>query len=86
MILVCTVHCSVSIGEECGGRNIIKVLRRLRRDLCMIRSVFQLTSLAGPGGRVEIEQNFLNHKLKTITAYFGELIDDDDDDTGAGSD
>ncbi|NXO03282.1 TGS1 synthase, partial [Rhinopomastus cyanomelas] len=34
----------------------------------------QVASLAGPGGKVEIEQNFLNSKLKTITAYFGDLI------------
>nr|XP_003224359.1 PREDICTED: trimethylguanosine synthase [Anolis carolinensis] len=34
----------------------------------------QVTSLAGPGGKVEIEQNFLNNRLKTITAYFGNLI------------
>lgn len=34
----------------------------------------QVASLAGPGGRVEVEQNFLNNKLKTITAYFGSLI------------
>lgn len=34
----------------------------------------QVASLAGPGGQVEIEQNFLNNKLKTITAYFGDLI------------
>nr|XP_009481598.1 PREDICTED: LOW QUALITY PROTEIN: trimethylguanosine synthase [Pelecanus crispus] len=34
----------------------------------------QVASLAGPGGKVEIEQNFLNNKLKTITAYFGNLI------------
>eukprot|EP00062_Callorhinchus_milii_P006804 gi/632947716/ref/XP_007889188.1/ PREDICTED: trimethylguanosine synthase [Callorhinchus milii] len=34
----------------------------------------QVASLTGPGGRVEIEQNFLNNKLKTITAYFGDLI------------
>ncbi|XP_067887950.1 trimethylguanosine synthase isoform X2 [Heterodontus francisci] len=34
----------------------------------------QVASLAGAGGQVEIEQNFLNNKLKTITAYFGELI------------
>ncbi|XP_024428017.2 trimethylguanosine synthase isoform X2 [Desmodus rotundus] len=34
----------------------------------------QVASLAGPGGQVEIEQNFLNNKLKTITAYFGNLI------------
>ncbi|XP_016063225.1 PREDICTED: trimethylguanosine synthase isoform X2 [Miniopterus natalensis] len=36
--------------------------------------VDQVASLAGPGGQVEIEQNFLNNKLKTITAYFGNLI------------
>ncbi|KAI4904271.1 hypothetical protein NFI96_030081 [Prochilodus magdalenae] len=34
----------------------------------------QVASLAGPGGKVEVEQNFLNNKLKTITAYFGGLI------------
>ncbi|XP_068381448.1 trimethylguanosine synthase isoform X4 [Eschrichtius robustus] len=37
-------------------------------------NVDQVASLAGPGGQVEIEQNFLNNRLKTITAYFGELI------------
>ncbi|KAK3579149.1 hypothetical protein CHS0354_022171 [Potamilus streckersoni] len=36
--------------------------------------VDQLVSLAGPGGKVEIEQNFLNKKLKTITAFYGELV------------
>ncbi|XP_058878157.1 trimethylguanosine synthase isoform X2 [Acipenser ruthenus] len=34
----------------------------------------QIASLAGPGGKVEVEQNFLNNKLKTVTAYFGSLI------------
>ncbi|XP_056148903.1 trimethylguanosine synthase-like [Lampris incognitus] len=37
----------------------------------------QIASLAGPGGQVEVEQNFLNNKLKTITAYFGNLIKSD---------
>ncbi|XP_075069627.1 trimethylguanosine synthase isoform X2 [Mixophyes fleayi] len=36
--------------------------------------VEQVASLAGPGGQVEIEQNFLNKKLKTISVYFGDLI------------
>ena len=36
----------------------------------------QLSSLAGPGGKVELEQNFVNKKLKTITAYYGELVED----------
>lgn len=39
----------------------------------------QLTALAGEGGSVEIEQNLLNHKLKTITAYYGELVMDGQD-------
>ena len=37
-------------------------------------NVDQLISLAGPGGNVEIEQNILNTKVKTVTAYFGKLI------------
>lgn len=37
-------------------------------------SVFQLASLAGPGGQMEVEQNLLNKKIKTITAYYGELV------------
>ena len=37
-------------------------------------NVDQLISLAGPGGQVEIEQNLLNTKVKTVTAYYGELI------------
>lgn len=35
----------------------------------------QLAALAGPGGSVEVEQHFINSKLKTMTAYFGELIE-----------
>ncbi|XP_037132376.1 trimethylguanosine synthase isoform X2 [Syngnathus acus] len=37
----------------------------------------QIVSLAGPGGKVEVEQNILNNKLKTLTAYFGSLIRND---------
>ncbi|XP_037554355.1 uncharacterized protein LOC119430963 isoform X1 [Dermacentor silvarum] len=36
--------------------------------------VDQLVQLAGPGGKVEIEQNLLHNKIKTITAYFGDLV------------
>ena len=39
-------------------------------------NIEQLTSLADVGGKVEIEQNLLNKRVKTITAYFGELIKD----------
>ncbi|KAL9982161.1 hypothetical protein ACROYT_G010971 [Oculina patagonica] len=37
--------------------------------------VEQLSFLAAPDGKVEIEQNFLNKKLKTVTAYYGGLVD-----------
>ena len=37
--------------------------------------VEQLSFLAAPSGKVEIEQNFLNKKLKTITAYYGGLVE-----------
>ena len=33
----------------------------------------QICSLAGPGNRVEVEQNLLNRKMKTLTCYFGDL-------------
>ena len=36
--------------------------------------VEQLIFLAGPGGKVEVEQNLVNKKLKTMTAYYGELV------------
>ena len=39
-------------------------------------NIEQLTSLADFGEKVEIEQNLLNKRVKTITAYFGELIKD----------
>ena len=39
-------------------------------------NIHQLTSMPDVGGKVEIEQNLLNRRVKTITAYFGELIKD----------
>jgi len=37
-------------------------------------NIDQLVSLAGPGGKVEIEQNLLKKRMKAVTAYFGDLI------------
>ncbi|XP_054718784.1 trimethylguanosine synthase-like isoform X1 [Uloborus diversus] len=34
----------------------------------------KVVQLAGDGNRVEIEQNALNRKVKTITAYYGDLV------------
>lgn len=32
--------------------------------------------MAGPGGKVEIEQDFINNKQIALTAYFNDLIRD----------
>ncbi|CAG9857603.1 unnamed protein product [Phyllotreta striolata] len=37
-------------------------------------NTFALTKEAGVGGRVEVEQNFINKKLVAITAYYNDLI------------
>nr|CAI5848253.1 unnamed protein product [Callosobruchus analis] len=37
-------------------------------------NTFSLICAAGPNGKVEIEQDFLNKKLVSITAYYNELI------------
>ncbi|VEN45917.1 unnamed protein product [Callosobruchus maculatus] len=37
-------------------------------------NTFSLICAAGPNGKVEIEQDFLNKKLISITAYYNELI------------
>ncbi|NXH96547.1 TGS1 synthase, partial [Pachycephala philippinensis] len=55
----------------CGG---FKITNNIVYFLPRNADINQVASLAGPGGKVEIEQNFLNNKLKTITAYFGDLI------------
>ncbi|NWV40422.1 TGS1 synthase, partial [Grantiella picta] len=54
----------------CGAKITNNIVYFLPRNA----DINQVASLAGPGGKVEIEQNFLNNKLKTITAYFGDLI------------
>ena len=41
-------------------------------------NVDQMVKLGRPGSDVEIEQHFLNGKLKTMTAYYGELAGDPD--------
>jgi hypothetical protein len=41
--------------------------------LNILQYLLQLIGLA-TDGQAEIEQNILNNKIKTITAYYGELI------------
>ena len=62
------------------GFKVFEVSRAITENIAYFvpknANVEQLTSLADVGGKVEIEQNLLNKRLKTITAYFGELIKD----------
>lgn len=61
-----------------NGREIFEVTRDHITDsiaffLPRNVDVDHLAELAGPDGQVEIEQNMLNNKVKTVTAYFGQL-------------
>ncbi|XP_048363938.1 trimethylguanosine synthase isoform X2 [Sphaerodactylus townsendi] len=61
-----------------NGYEIFKLSQKITSNIVYFlprnADIDQIASLAGPGGKVEIEQNFLNNRLKTITAYFGDLI------------
>uniref|UniRef100_UPI00358E10E9 trimethylguanosine synthase isoform X2 n=1 Tax=Myxine glutinosa TaxID=7769 RepID=UPI00358E10E9 len=65
-----------------GGFEIFNIGRKISNNIAYFlprnADINQITSLAGAGGKVEVEQNFLNSKLKTITAYFGDLIMEED--------
>ncbi|KAK3932388.1 Trimethylguanosine synthase, partial [Frankliniella fusca] len=61
-----------------GGSKLFQIARNITENVAMYLprniNTDQLAILAGPGGHVEIEQNFLDKKLIAVTAYFGEVI------------
>lgn len=61
-----------------GGSKLYQVARGITENVAMYLprniNTDQLAVLAGPGGQVEIEQNFLDKKLVAVTAYFGEVM------------
>ncbi|XP_064605745.1 trimethylguanosine synthase-like [Liolophura sinensis] len=61
-----------------NGSRIFRLAQGITKNIAYFlprnSDVEQITKLAGPGGKVEIEHNFLNKKLKSITAYYGELV------------
>uniref|UniRef100_A0A0P5XR90 Trimethylguanosine synthase n=1 Tax=Daphnia magna TaxID=35525 RepID=A0A0P5XR90_9CRUS len=63
-----------------NGFEIFKAARRITPNLAYFlprnTNVDQVIELAASDGKAEIEQNILNNKVKTITAYYGELIRD----------
>ncbi|XP_037088496.1 LOW QUALITY PROTEIN: trimethylguanosine synthase-like [Pollicipes pollicipes] len=60
------------------GRRMMRAARRISPNVALLAprtaNLDQLAALAGPGGRVEVEQNLLNGRAKTITAYYGGLV------------
>jgi len=61
-----------------NGFDIYQAARQISPNLAYFlpknTNIDQLVELAAPDGAAEIEQNVLNNKVKTITAYYGELI------------
>lgn len=66
-----------------NGFNIYQAARKISPNLAYFlpknSNIDQLVELAAPDGAAEIEQNVLNNKVKTITAYYGELINSTSD-------
>lgn len=69
-----------NIMHPTGGTNIFKIAKGITDHVAYFlpRNVdtMQLAMLAGVGGGVEVEQNFLDRKLIAIMAYYGELTRD----------
>ena len=65
-----------------GGYEIYELARKVTPNIAYYVprnvNVDQMVKLGGPGSHVEIEQHYLNGKLKTMTAYYGELAGDPD--------
>ncbi|XP_057329514.1 trimethylguanosine synthase [Microplitis mediator] len=69
-----------NILSPTGGSKLFSVAQKISPNISYFlpRNIdtIQLAILAGPGGGVEVEQNFLDRKLVALTAYFGELLRD----------
>ena len=70
------VKATIQIGG-CDGEELFRKARRVTRNVAYFlprTSLAEfLASLADDGGHVEVEDQFLNGKLKTRTAYYGDL-------------
>jgi trimethylguanosine synthase len=62
------------------GYELFKVAQSITKNIVYFlprnASHFQLFELSGKDERCEMEQNYLWSKLKTVTAYYGDLIDE----------
>eukprot|EP00026_Physarum_polycephalum_P012401 Phypoly_transcript_12705.p1 GENE.Phypoly_transcript_12705~~Phypoly_transcript_12705.p1 ORF type:complete len:280 (+),score=32.90 Phypoly_transcript_12705:271-1110(+) len=61
-----------------NGYDIFKVTQHITNNIAYFlprnTDPKQLKELAGPGQKCEVEQHYVNEKLKMITVYFGNLI------------
>ena len=72
--------------QECGGcvdgYKVFRTAKMVTNNIAYFvprnTNVDQLSSLAGKGETVELEQNILTRKFKTLTAYYGDLVSYDD--------
>lgn len=62
------------------GFKIFNTALKVTENICYFlprnSNVEQIVSMAGENNHVEVEQNLLNGRLKTISAYFGNLVSD----------
>lgn len=76
-------HAEYDIGKiEPNIYKTFEVSRRITENIALFvpknSIINQLVQLSGEGNSVEIEQNFLNKKVKTITAYYGDFVSHSD--------
>ena len=64
--------------QPVNGREMFRVASQISPNVAFYLprnvDVEQVISLAQPGERVEVEKNLLNNKVKTVMAYFGDLV------------
>jgi len=62
---------------DMDGFNVFSIARKVTPNIAFFvprnTLVDQLSGLGG--GRVKVEKNMMNHKIKTMTAYYGDLVD-----------
>ncbi len=62
---------------ELNGYRVFEVAKTITSNIVYFLprnvNIEQVISLMDDKSRLELEQNFLNNRLKTITAYFGDL-------------
>ncbi|CAG5131576.1 unnamed protein product [Candidula unifasciata] len=76
------LDCDVYDLDNMAGFNhtseLMELTRKITQNIAFLlprnADAEQVASLAGASQKVEVDENYLNKKLKTLTAYFGELM------------